>query len=63
MNAVVGLLQKYCGVALRSNQRNLKDMRKAVWATFLTKHQQTAVHINSCAIQVMIHSVGCREKM
>ena len=22
-----------------------KDMRKVVWATFCTKHQQTAVHI------------------
>ena len=46
MNVAVGLLQMYYDVAVRSNQRNLKDMRKAVWATFLTKHQQTAVHIN-----------------
>jgi len=44
MNAAVGLLQKYCGVAVGRNQRNLKDMRKVVLATFLTKHQQTAVH-------------------
>ena len=35
MNAAVGLLQKYYGVAVRRNQRNLKDVRKAVWATFL----------------------------
>jgi len=44
MNAAVGLLQKYCGVAVGRNWRNFKDMRKAVLATFLTKHQQTAFH-------------------
>jgi len=62
MNAAIGLLQKYCVVAVRRNQMNLKDVRKAVWATVLTKHQQTAVHINSCALQVTNHSVDTREQ-
>jgi len=35
MNDAFHLLQKYCGVAVGRNQRNLMDMRKAVWATFL----------------------------
>jgi len=36
MNAAVGLLQKYCGVAVGLNQKNLKDMTKDEWATFFT---------------------------
>jgi hypothetical protein len=35
MNAAFVLLQMYCGVAVGRNQKNLKDMRKAIWATFL----------------------------
>lgn len=35
MNAAVGLLQKYCGVAVGRNQENIKYMTKALWATFL----------------------------
>jgi hypothetical protein len=62
MNAAVGLMQMYCGVAVGKNQRNMKDMKKAVWATILTKHQLTEIHINSCAIQVMIHGVDTRQQ-
>jgi hypothetical protein len=58
MNAAVGLLHKYYGLAVRRNQKNLTDMRKAVWTTFL----QTAVHINSFALQVTIHGVATREQ-
>jgi hypothetical protein len=37
MNATFGLLQTYCGVAVGRNQRNLKDVRKVEWETFLHK--------------------------
>jgi len=36
MNAAVGVLHMYFGLAVR-NQKNVKDMRKGIWATFLHK--------------------------
>ena len=35
MNAAFVVLQMYCGVAVGRNQRNLKDMRRAISVTFL----------------------------
>ena len=62
MNAAVGLLQKYCGVAVGLNQKNLKDMTKDEWATFFTLYIQKAVHINSSALQVTIHGMVTRQQ-
>jgi hypothetical protein len=36
-DAEVNLLQQYYGLAIRRNQGNLEEIRKAVWATFFHK--------------------------
>jgi len=42
--------------------RTWRTWRKVYRPPFCTKHQQTAVHINSCALQVKINGVSTREQ-